>query len=125
VEALAMNDLVFKNKTVYTGGNVIETEYPILDAFALSEKTIVLIDPDIYLADLDYKKKRQGGTKAYKNLQAFSPNGTKLWDAQFPEDSDYYYKISSRNPLVAYSFSSYKCEIDLASGEIKKKEFLK
>jgi hypothetical protein len=42
-----------------------------------------------------------------------------------PEASDYYYRISSAVPLLAYSFSAYQCEIDPEYGTIRNMEFLK
>ena len=47
------------------------------------------------------------------------------WEAQQPEVQDHYYMIESREPLIALSFSAFRCDIDLASGRILSKESLK
>ncbi len=59
------------------------------------------------------------------NLLGYDSSGARIWEAEFPRHSDYYYKVTSRTPLVAYSFSSYSCEIDPKSGKIKAKSFFK
>ena len=60
-----------------------------------------------------------------KNLRAYSPAGELNWEAQQPEFQDHYYIIESHEPLVALSFSAYRCDIDLASGRIVSKKSLK
>ena len=52
-------------------------------------------------------------------------NGEIAWVAELPTEKkmDVYYKISHRKPLIAYSFSSYECEIDINNGKIIRKEF--
>ena len=60
-----------------------------------------------------------------KNLRAYAPSGELQWEAQQPEVQDHYYRIESREPLVALSFSAYRCDIDLASGRILAKASLK
>ncbi len=120
-----MTELVFDNNRIHIGDNVITTDYPILDAFSCAGKIVVLLDPDSYLKDPNYKAKRREGEKDYGNLQAYSREGIWLWSAEFPEESDYYHTIASRNPLIVHSFSSYICEIDLDDGSILDKEFTK
>ena len=85
----------------------------------------VLLDPDSYLASTAYKLARQQGAPAMRNLIAFNSRGDRLWEAEMPGVSDYYYKIQSASPLSAYSFSSYLCEIDPKSGRIAKRTFFK
>lgn len=99
--------------------------WPVLDAVELESKIFVLLDPNSYLKDQPYKDTLKQGAPAIKNLIAFSSAGVKLWEAEFPEDSDYYYKIVSSSPLIVNSFSSYRCEIDPEDGSIKRQEFLK
>jgi len=62
-----------------------------------------------------------------KNLVCLDLSGKRLWEAEFPEPGkpDYYYEIGSRQPLVAYSLSSYDVELDPETGAILSKEFTK
>jgi len=103
----------------------IELEYRVLDAFELNGKAIVLLDPDAYLQDPGYGKERRRGDGALRNLRAMSLSGELLWEAELPEAADYYYRIVDRHPLTALSFSSYRCQIDVATGRIVHKEFYK
>ena len=96
-----------------------------LQVLAGDEINLVLLDPDEYLQDPEYKAARRNGAPAVKNLWAFTLAGEKLWEAEFPEASDYYYKIVSAVPLVALCFSSWRCVLAPATGRIQKKEFLK
>ncbi len=103
----------------------VEMPWPILEAAENAEKVFVLLDPDAYLSDATYKASRRQGAPAVRNLIAVGRTGERLWEADLPEPSDYYYKLTSVSPLVAMSFSSYRCHIDAKSGRIANKEFLK
>ena len=115
----------FSGELLVVDGIEVKMPWSILSAKVCEDKVIVLLDPDSYLLNSNYKNFRRQGGCALKNLFALDCLGVKLWEADFPVPSDYYYKISSYFPLVACSFSSYRCEIDLNDGSIKKKEFLK
>jgi hypothetical protein len=117
--------VTFEAKTLVIDGLTIPMQWPVLDAVEHGNKVFVLLDPDAYLLDADYKRIRRQGSPAIKNLLAFDRAGDKLWDAELPESADYYYKISSTSPLVANSFSSYRCQIDSSTGAILAREFLK
>lgn len=117
--------VTFQGKQVVVDGKCIEMQWPVLDAFELGERVIVLLDPDAYLLDPGYKAQRRQGRKANRNLKAFSKSGEKVWEAEFPEEADYYYAVSSRSPLCVNSFSSFRCEIDPDTGRIRSKTFLK
>jgi|SRR5687768_7933247 len=105
-------------------GKHVRMEYMVRDAFWADGRAIVLLDPDAFLDHPAY-----GGRKAprdpVQNLRAYSPAGEVQWQAQQPEVNDHYYLIQSREPLVALSFSAYRCDIDLATGQILKKKKLK
>jgi hypothetical protein len=118
-------NVTFKDKTVVIDGTRIELQWPVLDAFELGERVIVLFDPDGYLLDPGYKAQRRQGREANRNLCAFTKSGEKVWEAEFPEEADYYYAVNSRSPLRVNSFSSFRCEIDACTGKIKSKTFLK
>ena len=115
----------FKDNTLTINGQLIQLPWPLLDAIEEGSQVFALFDPDSYLLNPTYKEMRRKGAPAMRNLVAFGKDGTKLWEAEFPEPSDYYYRISSSSPLVANSFSSYRCEINPINGTILKKEFLK
>jgi len=97
----------------------------VLQVLAGDEINLVLLDPDEYLQDPAYMAARRNGAPAVKNLWAFTPAGEKLWEADFPEPSDYYYEIVSAAPLVALCFSSWRCVLAPSTGKIQEKEFLK
>jgi len=105
-------------------GKPLRMEFMVRDAFWAGGRAVVLLDPHAFLDDPAY-----GGRKAPrdppKNLRAYAPSGELLWEAQQPEVLDHYYMIESRNPLVALSFSAYRCDLDLASGRILAKKKLK
>jgi hypothetical protein len=92
-------------------------EHPILDAFALGQKIIVLYDPDI-------RREKFG---QFPNLEAFSSDGQKLWTAELPtnESGDSYYRVCFRDGLIADSWKSFACRLDEATGKIQSKTFYK
>jgi hypothetical protein len=107
------------------GDCMVTTPWPVMDAFDDGHRIIALLNPDAYLTDPVYKAKRRSGMLPNRNLLAYSYEGRLLWEAEFPSDVDYYYRISSRQPLLVNSFSSFRCEIDSATGKITRKEFFK
>lgn len=106
-------------------GITVSLPWPVLDAVEFDDQIFVLLDPNSYLKNQAYMDALRRGGPAIKNLIAFRSDGTKLWEAEFPEPSDYYYKIVSPSPLIVNSFSSYRCEIDPRDGSIRGREFLK
>ncbi len=117
---ISFNDLELR-----VGNCVITTPWPVLDAFDDGHRIIALLNPDAYLTDPAYKMQRRSGMPPNKNLLAYSYDGKRLWEANFPSDVDYYYRISSKQPLRVNSFSSFRCDIDPATGVIIRKEFYK
>lgn len=115
----------FQGKTLLIDGQSVQMPWYVLDAVEQGNKVFVLLDPDSYLLDPNYKIMRRQGAPAIRNLIAVTKTGATLWEAEMPEASDYYYRLSSATPLIANSFSSYRCEIDPSNGAIKNKEFLK
>ena len=105
-------------------GKPVRMEYMVRDAFWAGGHAIVLLDPHAFLDDPAYNG-RKAPRDPVKNLRAYSPAGELVWEAQQPEFQDHYYKIEKKEPLVALSFSAYRCDIDLASGRILSKESLK
>lgn len=120
-----MSALEIRENTVVVNGNTIDVGSRVLDARASASMVLVLIDPDSYLKDPEYRRKRRAGLSAVRNLRAFSLSGTKLWDAEMPEEADYYHKIVNTDPIEVDSFSSFRCRINALNGTIASKRFMK
>lgn len=121
-------NITYYDSLLEIDGKVVEMPSPIREAFIVERRIIVLMDQfaDLKGPILDIKEVRNApkGT----NLLCCSPDGIVLWEAELPTGEnaeDYYYRISSRSPLVLNSFSSYRCEIDPATGKIIRKDFFK
>lgn len=117
--------VTFQDKTLTIDGLTLQMQWPVLDAVEQGDKVFVLLDPDSYLLDTEYKRVRRQGGPSIRNLLAFDNAGKKLWEADLPESSDYYYWISAAHPLTVNSFSSYRCQINPDTGAIQDREFLK
>lgn len=115
--AVAMTRVSFAGNRLTIDGASISMDHPIREAFAVDNAVVVLLDPD---ADL-------GLQDQYRNLIAVTTNGSVLWRAELPTErrSDVYWRIASKSPLVASSFSSYDCEIDVHTGTINRANFYK
>ncbi len=120
-----MNELPCEGRDVIVGERRLPMQYAVRQAFELDGRIIVLFDPDDYLKDPAYPRERRRGQDALRNLRAYSRDGELLWQAEFPEPADYYYRIVRRSPLTVLSFSSYRCRIDPTDGRIAEKEFYK
>jgi hypothetical protein len=120
-----MTELRFQGRQLTIGPRTVDLPMDILDAFVLDDRVIVLGDPDSELRDPRYPERRAAGLPSRRNLVAFALDGSPLWEAEFPEDIDCYFRIISREPLVAVSFSGFTCHIDPASGRIRQWEFHK
>jgi len=118
-------NLSFNDIKLRIGDCEVVTPWPVLDAFDDGHRIIALLNPDAYLTDPTYKIQRRSGLPPNKNLLAYSYDGHLLWAADFPTNVDYYYRISSQQPLLVNSFSSFRCEIDPATGKITRKDFFK
>ena len=114
-----MNEInvTFSGNSLTVGERFWRVEYPILQAFPLGEKIIVLYDPDAHLEKFGQ----------FPNLVAFNPEGEKLWVAQLPtnESGDSYWRIYLKDGLMADSIYSFSCRIDEANGKIQSKVFYK
>ena len=106
-------------------GKPVRMEYMVRDAFWADGRAIVLLDPGAFLDDIAYGKARRRSRDPVQNLRAYAPSGEMLWQAEQPQSDDHYYLIESREPLVALSFSAFRCGLDLSNGRILNKEKLK
>ena len=111
---MSIGEVSFDGNKIEVRGKWIALEYPIQDAFLEDDRVFVLFEPN-------------SGSGAFANVICVGMDGSRLWVAELPEGGreDYYYLISTKRPLVVNSFSSYKCEIDRATGKIVSKEFVK
>ena len=106
-------------------GKPVRMEYMVRDAFWASGRAVVLLDPNAFLDKPAYGVARRRSRDPVQNLRAYLPSGEMLWQAEQPELDDHYYRIESHEPLVALSFSAYRCDLDLSNGRILKKKKLK
>jgi hypothetical protein len=106
-------------------GKPVRMEFMVRDAFWADGRAIVLLDPHAFLDDIAFGKARRRSRDPVQNLRAYAPSGEMLWQAELPEVDDHYYLIESHEPLIALSFSAYRCGIDLESGRILEKKSLK
>jgi hypothetical protein len=106
-------------------GKPVRMEYMVRDAFWAGGRAVVLLNPDAYLDNIAYGQARRRSRDPVQNLRAYSPSGELLWQAEQPEIDDHYYRIESREPLVALSFSAFRCDLDLANGRLLNKKSLK
>jgi len=106
--------VAFEDRVLRMGATTVELEHPIADAFACGELILVLFRYD-------------AGWRQFSNLQAIASQGTRAWVAELPTSSsgDAYVGISSRDPLVAASWSGFQCTLDPHSGRITGKAFTK
>jgi hypothetical protein len=106
-------------------GKPVRMEYMVRDAFWADGRAIVLLDPDAYLDDIAFGQARRRSRDPVQNLRAYAPSGELLWQAEQPEVDDHYYLIESHEPLIALSFSAFRCSLDLANGRLLNKKSLK
>jgi len=117
--------VAFQGRNLIIDGKTIEMPHSIIDAAEVGERIYVLFDPNAFIKDPKYKDIFAPGAPSIRNLVAVTKEGSILWEAEFPQPSDYYYNFSSVEPLLVNSFSSYRCEIDPSDGKIVRKVFFK
>ena len=103
-------------------GRYIEVEHQVKTAHWVDDKALVLYDADAYWQDFGSLQFGQ-----FPNLVAYDAEGNKLWTAELPtnESSDCYVELVSMQPLVAYSWKSFECTIDLKTGKIISREYVR
>jgi hypothetical protein len=115
--------VAYDGDIVRIDGKPLRMEFMVRDAFWSGGQAVVLLDPDAFLDEPGGARKAP--RDPVHNLRAYAPSGELKWEAEQPEVQDHYYMVESRNPLVALSFSAYRCDLDLASGRILAKTKLK
>jgi hypothetical protein len=98
--------------------SALELDHPVKQAFQLdASRIVVLYDPDA----------STGAEGQFRNLVAITVTGDEVWTGELPtnQNGDVYTKISSTTPLEAFSWTSFRCEIDKTTGKLIRKEFVK
>jgi hypothetical protein len=117
--------VTYDGDIVRIDGKPLRMEFMVRDAFWAGDRAVVLLDPKAFLDDPVWGGARKKARGPVRNLRAYAPSGELLWEAEQPETEDHYYLIENRAPLVALSFSAYRCDLDLASGRILARTKLK
>jgi hypothetical protein len=117
--------VTFDGDIIRIDGKPTRMTHMVRDAFWAHDCAIVLLDPDAYLDVPTYHAQRRKPRKPVQNLRAYAPSGELLWQAEQPEFADHYYLIESQEPLVALSFSAFRCDIDPTTGKILRKQNIK
>jgi hypothetical protein len=124
MRAEKQKDVSHDGDIVKVAGRALRMEYMVRDAFWADDRAIVLLDPTAFLDHPAYGSRKRSRNPVH-NLRAYSPSGKLLWQAEQPELDDHYYMIENQAPLVALSFSAFRCDVDLETGRILRKESLK
>ena len=107
-----------RDNVVVIDGVEVEFPYHIATAGVLPNGLIaVLWDPDA--------NPRSWGT--FENLVAIDATGATRWRAALPSTTtgDCYVQLVGTAPLVAQSWSCYRCEIASETGQIRDQQFTK
>jgi hypothetical protein len=107
----------FIERELFIDDNRYELPYPIDDSIEYEELVVVLFSPDSVPKNFGQ----------FHNLVALDRSGQPQWEAELPTSNtgDRYYKIVSKEPIVAYSTQSYDCTISPQTGRILAKIFTK
>ncbi len=106
-------------------GKPLRMEFMVRDSFWAGDRAVVLLDPRAFLDEPVWGGARKQARGPVRNLRAYAPSGELLWEAEQPEVDDHYYMIETRAPLVALSFSAFRCDLDPTSGRILARTKLK
>jgi hypothetical protein len=107
----------FNGRKLSINGTTHELEYPIAKAIQKEGQIFVLYDPDSFTAK----------TGQFRNVIAIGLDGTIHWRAELPTTTtgDRYYRIALNGSLQAASIFSEVCELNMATGQILRRELVK
>lgn len=107
----------FSDNVVSIDSQQIEMEHTVAAVTEYEGRVVVLLDPDAYTEKF----------AQFENLIAFSREGKKLWTAELAttNSGDRYYKVAGGPALQAWSVYSFICEIDVETGRVLSREFVK
>lgn len=110
------SNISFSGQSVSVGGRAWQAPWAVKQAVVIDGMAILLYD---YMA----------GPKHYqfRNLEAFTVSGERLWTAEHPgtDTVDVYVEIMSTNPFVVWNFACFRCTIDLSTGRLIDAQFAK
>ena len=92
-------DVSFSGQTVTIAGKTWQAPWPVKQAVVIDGRVILIYD---YMAGPQHRQ--------FRNLEAFSFSGERLWTAAHPtsETADAYVEFISTNPLVVWDFVCYR-----------------
>ena len=110
------SDISFSGQTVSVAGHTWQAPWPVKQAAVIDGRVILIYD---YMAGPRHRQ--------FRNLEAFSFSGERLWTAEHPtsETVDAYVEFMSTSPLVVWDFACYRCIIDPSSGRLIESQFTK
>ncbi len=110
------SNVSFSGQTISVRGQTWEAPWPVKQAVVIDSKAVLLYD---YMAGPKHHQ--------FRNLEAFSFSGDRLWTAEHPgsDTADAYVEILSTSPLVVWNFACFRCTIDPSSGRLIEAQFTK
>jgi hypothetical protein len=111
---MSSSDISFSGRTVSVSSQTWQAPWPVKNAVLIHGRVILLYD---YMAGPPDKE--------FRNLEAFSFSGQKLWTAEHTSSHSAYVEIMSIDPFVACDFDCFRCVIDPANGRLIASQFTK
>ena len=92
-------------------------EFVILESFVVGSTVVVWFDPGQALSVID----------GFRNICGYDLQGRLLWRCELPvsESMEACVGLISKDPIIAYTFCGYRCQIDHKTGRIVCREFTK
>lgn len=117
---MSYSNFSFEGKIITTEKFSKELDYPIKSIISLEDKQCFIV-----LYDMDSNIRKWG---QFPNIICLNNKGEKIWTVELPTTStgDSYYQMEFEDgKLIADSWRSYSCEIDVNTGKIISKVFFK
>jgi hypothetical protein len=113
---MSSTDVAVSGTQVSVAGQTWQAPWPVKQAAVIGGRVVLLYD---YMA----------GPQAhqFRNLEAFTFGGQRLWTAEHPtsDPTDAYVEIVSTDPLTVWDFACYRCIINPTDGRLVQSEFTK
>jgi len=110
----------FEDKVITTEKFSKELDYPIKSIIYLENKQSFIV---LYNRDSNIRKWGQ-----FPNIICLNSKGEKIWTVELPttDTGDSYYQMEFEDgKLIADSWCSFSCEVDVNTGKIKEAIFVK
>jgi hypothetical protein len=113
---MTTSEISFSGCEVVVRGRAWSVPYPVRQAVLLDDRVLIVYD---YMAGPTHSQ--------FRNLEAFTLDGTWLWTAEHPTSNTAgaYVRITSESPLVVDSFVGFDCTLDPATGRLLARRFTK